>query len=70
MQPPWVVTPENEAEYGPYADYLAWEEWISTQEVFEYVGGDDILSQLEKLDYKAKIALYVICCRIASRSSR
>lgn len=28
---PWIVTPELEKEHGPWADYMAWYAWLSSQ---------------------------------------
>ena len=58
---PWGIrAKELETLQGPWCDYAAWEEWISSQES-KLVDGGDILGEM---DYRDKINLYVIFCNI------
>lgn len=65
---PWNATPEEEAEHGPYADFEAWKRWFNSQQTFEDLGGGEILSVAQDLDYRGDIVLYCICMKIWEES--
>ena len=47
MKTPWdtILTPEKKKEHGPYADYVAWEQWMDGD-----TDGYDIIEALEAVD--------------------
>ncbi len=62
MSTPWQEqTLVLEEKAGPYADYAAWEQWFARQQLFDDFDGSAMLDALDALDFRARIALYVLC---------